>query len=268
MHIQQAYGAVVRFLDPTQLILQGSQLAVGQALSSLEDFIARSRYPAQKVLYHAQPSVHYYQPHQYYQTGVPYERADARNPYMNTDAYCNAPEMMHTASMRNAGDAFQAKRDNQVVSKGAVLHARLEQQQQDSLNNAQAKQRIGENLLRDFAQKLDYTHEEINNAMAKFAATGTNQTLDENSLLQYLIQLYPRKEPSFKSNVDSKVVKDGASPISSTTTTQSNAKEVTSQEKEQAKKDSPTSSELRHIVVDGSNVAMRYVCNFLCIVAI
>ena len=263
-YVQQNCLAFVRPLSPTQLLLQGSQLAVTQAVSMFEQYISRRMpsiapsatmaYASQNPVYCAQPSMQYYQ-HQHRQGGMPFERPEGRSVYRSQDIACKGSELMPRT---NLADAFQPGVENQVTAKGAVLRSRYEHPS-ESLGQYQTRQKMNESILRDFAQKLDYTDEEINTAMAKFSASGNNQALDENSLLQHLIQLYPRKKPSFTCNTDSRVVRDSA-PSIAPTQNQINVKEVlNSDEKEQLKKNDSPNSCLRHIVVDGSNVAMRYV---------
>lgn len=211
-------------------------MAVGQAISTFDDYVTRTRYATHNVLYQ------YYQPSQFHQTNVPYDRGEG---HLSYDGRCKSTEMM---SRVNLGA-------DQIVARGAVFRPHNEQQQPEGSSLIKGKTNEGE--LRDFAQKLDYNDEEIDTAMKTFAASGTNQVLDTNSLLQFLIQLYPRKQP-FKRNTESKVVRDSVSPVPQATQNQSGTTEVSQQDKnEPVKRDAASTSDLRHIVVDGSNVAMR-----------
>ena len=246
-YIQQSCLASVRFVNKTQLLLQGSQIAVGQAFSLLESYITNARqrmlqstslaYQSHNQMYHPQPLLTYYEPrHGHYHPGnTNYDSPNGCNTVRSHDIVYKGAQPMLEPCLQNPGQ------QDQVISKGVALPG----------------PKVNESL-RDYAQKLDYTDEEIEFAMEKFAASGTNQDPDENSLLQHLIQLFPQKQPSFRTGSESTVVRDSSShSVSSHINT--DAKEVSSEERDQPKFDGSSNKELRHIVVDGSNVAMRFV---------
>lgn len=253
--MQKECLAVVRLLNQTQLLLQGNQLAVAKAVSVFEDCITRARqsltqnaamgYAPHNQMYHGQQSLQYY--HQYQRTGMHFESPDRCSSYRNQDK----TESLPRGQMQNLGHL------EQVIAKGMILPGHQEKQPDSPAQNLQRIQKLNEHL-RDFAQKLGYTDEEINTAISRFDAAMPSQALDENSLLQYLTQLYPRKQPLLRNNVESKIVKDSSS-TSATAQVQGNVKDVNTEEKDQSANDVPHNQELRHIVVDGSNVAMRYI---------
>jgi len=236
--------AVIRVLNQAQLFLQGTQLAMVQAISVFEDYINKIRhsilqnqpmvYQRQNQLYHHQPLSQYFP--QYSQAGSHFDTSEGCNPHSNQDVIYRGAQVIHPVKnlphSGNSGD---------VIAKEADLSG---------------NSKLNENL-RDFAQKLDYTDEQIKTAFSKFKESSNNQSPDENSLLQCLIQLYPRKEATPKVNTEGKVVKDSASTVASTQV-QPNAKEVSTEEKNTVKNETPSNQELRHIVVDGSNVAMSH----------
>ena len=240
--------AVVRVWTQAQLFLQGSQEAVIKAMSVFEDYINKIRqsirqtptmvYQSQNALYHHQASSQYFP--QYSQAGSNFDTPNGCNSYSNQDVVYRGAQPAHpVTNLQNSGNS------EQVNAKGAALSG------ENKLNES----------LRDFAQKLDYSNEQIDTAFSKFKASNNNQSPDENSLLQCLIQLYPPKEASSKSNTEGKIVKDSASTVPPSQV-QHNVKDVSTEDKNPVKNETPSNQELRHIVVDGSNVAMR--CVFDC----
>ena len=251
--MRKNFLTVVRVLNPTHLLLKGSRIAVGEVVSFLDDYINRTRqsltqnaamaYTPQNQIYHGQQSMQYYQ--QYHQTGMHYKSPDRCNSYRNQDRI----ESLHRGQVQNLGHS------EQIIAKGMSLPRHQEKQPETLAQNCQKTQKLIDHL-RDFAQKLGYTHEEINTAISKFDAALPSQALDENSLLQYLTQLYPRKQQLQRNSGESKVVKDSSS-TSSPAQVQVNIKDASTEEKFPS--DVSHNQELRHIVVDGSNVAMRYI---------
>ena len=254
-YVQQSCLAAVKFMNKAQLLLQGSQIAVGQAFLLLESYMTNARqrmpqntglaYQSHNQTYHPQPVLTYYGPRHGH-----YDPPSGCNAVRNQDIVFKGTQPMPEPCLQNPGQ------HEQVIFKGIVLPG-CHEKQSEFATQYQGRPKMNESL-RDYAQKLDYTDEEIKSAMAKFAASGTNQDPDENSLLQHLIQLFPQKQPSFRTGSESTVVKD-STPNSVSSHIYTDAKQVSSEERDQPKFDGSSNQELRHIVVDGSNVAMRLV---------
>ena len=259
--MQQKFGVVIRPLSATELLLQGSELVIQQSLSFLDEFVRIIRQstrqaPTFRRTYYGTPNTQYYQG---YYHAVQGETIDRNVPYAQQDIVCRGAPQVPRSSLQTLNETYQATIENTVVPKGAVPKSMLFNDPAKVPNQQNQWQAAGSQL-RDYASKLDYTDLEIQTALEKCHSTGTGQTIDENALLQQLIALYPCKKPAFRSqtvNKDNSFKSQPVQPLLNETKT-----EPSLSVKRTVKKDgcsvSSFSSSLRPIVVDGSNVAMRY----------
>ncbi|XP_065063083.1 endoribonuclease rege-1-like [Rhopilema esculentum] len=259
--VQQKFGVVIRPLSATELLLQGSELVIQQSLSFLDEFVRIIRQSTRQAAtfgptYYGTPNTQYYQG---YYHAVQGETVDRNVPYVQQDIVCRGAPQVPRSSLQTLNETYQAAIDNTIVPKGAVPKSMLVNDPAKVQNQQNQWQTVGSQL-RDYASKLDYTDEEIHTALAKCHSIGTGQTIDENALLQQLIALYPCKKPAFRSqtvNKDNSFKSQQVPPLLNETKT-----EPSPSAKRTVKKDgcsvSSFSSNLRPIVVDGSNVAMSH----------
>ena len=211
--------------SPGKLSVQGSEIAVAKAISLLEEQASVSR-----KSFH--PYAEFHQSVGYYY------------PQHHNQLHYNANSQLHFAA-HPAG--YQS---SDIVAKGATLVPQSNPNPYE--RDVSSFQR--DNQLRDFALKLGYTSEEIATAIEECSTV-----VNENSLLQQLTMLYPRRSalgPAQGSII--KTVKDSSSPVDhDERPIDPRANIMPTADGQLQKTDDASTSILRHIVIDGSNVAMR-----------
>lgn len=110
---------------------------------------------------------------------------------------------------------------------------------------------------REFAVKLGYTDNQIDEALHKLKTSANSHAIGEDALLQQLIVLYPNKSPPFGNQSESAVAQDSVTVKQQLSTATVENGQNNLGKKGLVKKDGAATSDLRHIVIDGSNVAMR-----------
>eukprot|EP00794_Sanderia_malayensis_P012161 gene12161-13416_t len=148
-----------------------------------------------------------------------------------------------------------SKPGTDIVAKGAEIASSPSQPQVLPRGSAP---KPNYDQLRDFATKLGYSEDEI-----KIGISKCTNFVNENSLLKQLITLFPRNGsydvPVTKSSGRiSSDCSDSASNIKSNLPKDLIQTTLQSSDAQQSKKDKSKDNKLRHIVVDGSNVAMSH----------
>ncbi len=215
--VQRDSCALVQNENIAKLYIQGSEISVATAISLLEDRVNYLSTQSHSFA-NIQQNERYYS-----QQAMPPANAYVGNNY-KTD----------------------------IVAKGVAIINN--QKQGPTLPRGAAVNSTNYDNLRDFATKLGYTIDQINIALTKCTTV-----VNENALLQQLMTLFPRKNPNLPvSSTSTKVTRDSAQSFDQKSDLPSGVGKATLKtDSDQKKNDTASENKLRHIVVDGSNVAMR-----------
>ena len=256
-HIQQSCGAVIRYQGNANLIIQGSQLAVAQAVSTLDVHIntLNQQYAARQAVSFMPQNSGYYEKsmtHNQYHQGTISQSAATKPRYQTfgqQDVVAKGAHIAKNPDKQVQGDVNAERSD--VASKGS------DGRHKDSRTELCKCEETVPAQSREFAVKLGYNDNQIDEALHKLKTTANSPVIGEDALLQQLIVLYPSQSPSFGNHSDSSVAQDSVTVKQQLSTATVASAQSNLGRKGLVKKDGAATSDLRHIVIDGSNVAMR-----------
>ena len=256
-HIQRSCGAVIRYQGNANLIIQGSQLAVAQAVSTLDVHInsLNQQYGARQAVSYMPQNSGYYEKsmslNQYHQSAI--SQSAATKPRYQTfgpqDVVAKGAHVAKNPDKQLQGDLNTERSDvASKVSDERYKDFRTELYKSEENVPAQS---------REFAVKLGYNDNQIDEALHKLKTSANSSVIGEDALLQQLIVLYPSQSPSFGNHSESSVAHDSITVKQQLSTANVTDGQSNLGRKGLVKKDGAATSDLRHIVIDGSNVAMR-----------